>query len=303
MGVFAAVSGEMRTQASEMNTIVRTNQGAGISILILTLNEEANLPACLESVKWSDDIVVLDSYSSDRTCYIAKDFGARILQRQFDDWSSHYNWAMEQIVFKHRWVFNLDADERMTEAVREEAQRIANDGQRREVAYYCGRKNYFMGKWIKHAMPPGKIMRFFRPQYIRFKRLVNPVPLIDGSFGYLSNYIEHYNFSKGIAEWFDKHNRYSSFEAIEGRKVLRQGLYELTEMCSLNALVRRRVLKKYAARLPFRSILKFFYLYLWNLGFLDGRAGFRYSLLQSIYEHMIVLKIDELQRKEKGLPV
>ncbi|HKC93694.1 MAG TPA: glycosyltransferase family 2 protein [Nitrospira sp.] len=286
-----------------MNTIVRTNQDAGISILILTLNEEANLPACLESVKWSDDIVMLDSYSSDRTCYIAKDFGARILQRQFDDWSSHYNWAMEQIVFKHRWVFNLDADERMTEAVREEAQRIANDGQRQEVAYYCGRKNYFMGKWIKHAMPPGKLMRLFRPQYIRFKRLVNPVPLIDGRFGYLSNYIGHYNFSKGIAEWFDKHNRYSSFEAIEGRKVLRQGSYELAEMCSLNALVRRRALKKYAARLPFRAILKFFYLYLWNLGFLDGRAGFRYSLLQSIYEHMIVLKIDELQRKEKGLPV
>lgn len=286
-----------------MSTVVRTNQDAGISILILTLNEEANLPACLESVKWSDDIVVLDSYSSDRTCYIAKDFGARIVQRQFDDWSSHYNWAMEQIVFKHRWVFNLDADERMTEAVRKEAQRIANDEQRREVAYYCGRKNYFMGKWIKHAMPPGRIMRFFQPQYIRFKRLVNPVPLIDGSFGYLSNYIEHYNFSKGLAEWFDKHNRYSSFEAIEGRNVLRQGSYELSELSSLDALIRRQALKKYVALLPFRAIFKFLYLYVWNFGFLDGRAGFRYSLLQSIYEYLIALKIDELHRKEKGLAI
>jgi len=83
-------------------------------------------------------------------------------------------------------------------------------------------------------------MRFFQPQYIRFTRLVNPVPLIDGSFGYLSNYIEHYNLSKGIAEWFDKHNRYSSFEAIEGRNVLCQGSYKLTEMCSLDSLVRRR---------------------------------------------------------------
>jgi len=114
----------------------------------LTLNEEANLPVCLESVKWSDDIVGLNSYSSDRTCYIAKDFGERVVQRKFDDWSSHYNWAMEHIAFKHSWVFNLDADERMTEAVREEAQRIAKDGQRYEVAYYSGRKNYFMGKWI-----------------------------------------------------------------------------------------------------------------------------------------------------------
>src|SRR5215831_15606055 len=111
----------------------------------------------------------------------------------------------------------------------------------------------------QHAMPPGRIMRFFQPQNIRFRRLVNPVPLIDGTFGYLSNYIEHYNFSKGFAEWFDKHNRYSSFEAIEGRNVLRQGSYGLREVCSFDALIRRRALKKYAALMPSRAILKFLY--------------------------------------------
>ena len=273
-----------------------------ISILILTLNEESNLPACLASVKWSDDIVVLDSYSSDRTCYIAKDFGARVVQRQFDNWSSHYNWAMENIHFKNSWVFYLDADERMTESVCEEARLIASDRWRSEVAYYCGRKNYFMGKWIKHAMPPGKIMRFFKPPYVRFQRLVNPVPVITGSYGSLSNYIEHYTFNKGLAEWFHKHNAYSSLEAIEGRNLLNHGSFDFFHLCSFDALVRRRALKKLAVLLPFRAIVKFIYLYILNLGFLDGRPGFRYCILQSIYEYMIVLKMDELHRKEHGLP-
>jgi glycosyltransferase involved in cell wall biosynthesis len=273
-----------------------------VSILILTLNEELNLPACLASVRWSDDIVVLDSYSSDRTCYIAKDFGARVVQRQFDDWSSHYNWAMENIQFKHRWVFYLDADERMTEDVRDEVRSIVGDCARSEVAYYCGRKNYFMGKWIKHAMPPGRIMRFFRPAYVRFQRLVNPVPMISGSCGVMANYIEHYTFSKGLTGWFDKHNGYSSFEAIEGRKLQHHGNYGFLDLCSLDALVRRRALKRNAVLLPFRAIAKFVYLYVFNLGFLDGRPGFRYCVLQSLYEYMIVLKIDEFHRKEQGLP-
>ena len=273
-----------------------------ISILILTLNEEVNLPTCLESVKWSDDIVVLDSYSSDRTCYIAKDAGARVIQRRFDDWSSHYNWAMENVQFKNQWVFYLDADERMTESVRDEVELIAKDSAQSKVAYYCGRKNYFMGKWIKHAMPPGRIMRFFRPPYVRFQRLVNPVPIISGTYGVLSNCIEHYTFNKGLAEWLQKHNAYSSFEALEGRKLQHDRNYSFLDLCSLDALVRRRALKRHAVLLPFRAIAKFIYLYVFNLGFLDGRPGFRYCVLQSLYEYMIVLKIDELDRKEQGSP-
>ena len=274
-----------------------------ISILILTLNEESNLPACLETVQWSDDIVVLDSYSSDRTCYIAKDAGARVVQRRFDDWSTHYNWAIEHIQFKHPWVFYLDADERMTEDVRNEVRSIANNHRRSEVAYYCGRKNYFMGRWIKHAMPPARIMRFFKPSHVRFHRLVNPVPAISGPYGILSHYIEHYTFNKGLSEWFQKHNAYSSFEAIEGRRLQYDGDYGFLDLCSPDALVRRRALKRHAVLLPFRAIAKFIYLYLFTFGFLDGRPGFRYCVLQSLYEYMIVLKIDELHRKEQGLPV
>ena len=169
-----------------------------VSILILTLNEQINLGACLDSVKWCDDVIVLDSNSVDGTVAIARERGARVLQRTFDNWATHQNWALDNIVFKHPWVFYLDADERMTEELRREILTISDNASEPAVAYYCGRRNFFMGRWIKHAMPPGMIMRFFKPSNVRFERLVNPTPVINGPHGYLTHHFLHYNFSKRI---------------------------------------------------------------------------------------------------------
>lgn len=275
-----------------------------VSILILTLNEEGNLPDCLQSVNWSDDIVVLDSFSSDGTVKTAEEIGVRVVQRKFDNWAAHQNWAMRNIPFKHEWVFYLDADERMTSELKEEVLAIARNPQEPHVAYYCGRRNFFLGRWIRHAMPPGNIMRFFRPSKIRFERLVNPTSVTDGSYGYLMHYFDHYNFSKGLTEWFDKHNKYSLLEAIEGMKIVSSDLPWLSaSILSLDAPQRRRVLKNWSLHMPFRPVLKFTYLYFIHRGFLDGRPGFIYCILQSIYEYMIVIKMRELGRREKGLPV
>src|ERR1051325_5497682 len=106
-----------------------------LSILILTLNEQENLPGCLKSVKWCDDIVVLDSLSTDETVDIAKREGGRVIQRKFDNWAAHQNWAIDNIPFKYEWVFYLDADERMTDELREEILSIAHNAQTQEVAY------------------------------------------------------------------------------------------------------------------------------------------------------------------------
>lgn len=274
-----------------------------VSILILTLNEEVNLPDCLQSVKWSDDIVVLDSFSSDQTVKTAEEMGARVVQRRFDNWAAHQNWALDQIPFKHSWVFYLDADERMTEDLKDELLAIANDLSQPAVAYYCGRRNIFMGRWIKHAMPPGMIMRFFRPSRIRFERLVNPTPVIDGPHGYLQEMLVHYNFSKGVTEWIEKHNRYSLLEAYEGMKLLHHPSGEQPSLLSSDRALRRRALKNLSFRLPWRPFVKFSYLYLWQGGWLDGRPGLTYCVLQSFYEYMIVLKMRELKRHEQGLPV
>ncbi len=272
-----------------------------ISILILTLNEDTNIGACLDSLAGFDDIVVFDSLSKDRTKEIALAKGARVVERPFDNWAAHQNWAMDNIQFKNPWVFYLDADERMTPELRAEIQAIAADSKRAEVAFYCGRKNFFMGKWIRHAMPPGMIMRFFKPGTIRFERLVNPVPVIDGPHGYLRNYFEHYNFSKGLTEWFDKHNKYSLFEAMEGMK-LREKPVGFGAIVSGDAFERRRALKELSFKLPLRPLIKFLWMYVLKRGFLDGGAGYTYCKLQAMYEYMIVVKMRELARRERGLP-
>lgn len=118
------------------------------------------------------------------------------------------------------------------------------------------------------------------------------------------HYFDHYNFSKGLTEWFDKHNKYSLLEAIEGMKIVSSDLPWLSaSVLSLDGPQRRRVLKNWSLHMPFRPVLKFTYLYFIHRGFLDGRPGFIYCILQSIYEYMIVIKMRELGRREKGLPV
>jgi glycosyltransferase involved in cell wall biosynthesis len=274
-----------------------------VSIFIQTLDEEDNLPGLLESVAWSDDIVVLDSLSTDRTEQIARDHGCRWYARKFDGRGPHQNWAMENIDFKYKWVFYLDADERMTPELKEEILKIAeleSDGG--PVAYYCGRKNFFMGRWLKHAMPPGYIMRFFQPPKIRFERLANPVPEVDGDIGYLDEHFLHYNFSKGLREWFERHNRYSTYEAKETLRALRERPIRLRHLLSRDAMTRRLELKNLSFRMPGRPFLKFLYMYFFRLGILDGRPGLTYCTLQAIYEYQISIKVREMKRAERGLP-
>lgn len=274
-----------------------------ISVLVLTLNEETNIQACLESVTWSNDIVVLDSFSSDRTTLIAEQLGARIFQRKFDNWASHQNWAMQSINFKNEWVLYIDADERVTPELQLEIQTISQDTDNKKVAFYLGRRNFFLGKWIKHAMPPSHIMRFFKPSKIRFERLVNPTPVIDGQFGYLKHYLNHFNFSKGISEWIEKHNKYSSMEAIEGIKIIKGEREATPSIFNKDPSIRRMALKQLSFKIPFRPLIKFMYMYLFKRGFLDGKAGFTYCVLQSFYEYMIVVKMKEILRKEQGLDI
>ena len=277
-----------------------------ISIFIQTLNEEDNLPGLLESVAWADDIVVLDSLSMDRTREISQAAGARWFERAYDGRGNHQNWAMENIEFKYRWVFYLDADERMTPELRAEIEAIAADWESGKcskegndpVAYYCGRKNIFRGRWLRHAMPPGNIMRFFQPPFIRFARDANPVPIVDGEIGYLKEHFIHYNFSKGIREWIERHNRYSSYEAIETVKALKENPVRLGNLLSTDRNTRRLELKNISFRMPMRPMLKFVFMYVLGCGFLDGRAGWTYCRLQAMYEYMIVLKVRELNRPD-----
>ena len=273
-----------------------------VSVLILTLNEEINLVDCLKSLSWSDDIVVYDSLSTDRTQEIAREHGARVIARPFDNWSTHQNWAMQNIEFKYPWVLYFDADERCDDNLRDEVlQRASPDAP--ESAFRIRRKDYFMGRWLKHAqLYPTWLVRLFRPKKIRYERLVNPVAMIDGPTSELQGNIIHYPFSHGIAHWVARHNRYSDMEAIEAIKVQDNRRSE-GSLFSRDPNVRRRALKDVFFRLPARPLIRFLYSYVWRRGFLDGNAGFTYAVLLMFYEYMITCKTLELRRKEKGLPI
>lgn len=268
------------------------------SILVLTKDEEINIEACLKCFEFADDVVVLDSYSSDRTLAIAKRFpNVRIIQRKFDTWSNHSNWALRNIEFKHPWVYYSDADERVPAALRDEILAKINDPSLPYAAYRLRYRNMFMGRWIRHGgLYPVWILRLFRPERVYYEdREVNAHPVVDGQIGELQESFIHYSFNKGLAAWFHKHNSYSQMESHEAMRVLgNSSLGEhLRHAFSSDKLVRRRAIKNLSFYPPMRGLVRFIYMYLLRMGFLDGRAGFHYAGMISMYEYWIELKIRE----------
>ena len=174
------------------------------------------------------------------------------------------------------------------------------------VAFRIQRRDFLYGTWLKHVQASPFYLRLFRPEKLHYERLVNPISIADGPVGSLDGFLDHFPFSKKFAHWFERHNSYSSLEAkqiVENRR--------LNTTFSLRAAFlaadfheRRFHQKELFYRLPLRPLARFVILYLVKRGFLDGRAGFTYALLQSIYEYMIVLKVRELAEENgAGQPV
>lgn len=270
-----------------------------VSVLVLTKNEEQDLPGCLQELRWSDDVVVLDSMSTDRTAEIARAAGARIVERAFDNWASHQNWALQNIEFRHPWVFYIDADERVTPELAESIQR-AIQNPKDAVAFRIRRRDFFMGRWLKHVQASPYYLRLFRPEKMRYERLVNPISIADGPVAEIEGFLDHHPFSKGLSHWFSRHNSYSTFEAqqiLENRRGKTK--FSLTKALFERDFNERRYhQKELFYRLPLRPLIKFFLLYFLKRGFLDGRAGYTYARLQMIYESMIVMKTEEMERDE-----
>lgn len=268
-----------------------------ISILLLTFNEEKNLPACLQAINWCDDIVVIDSFSTDGTVEIAKKSGAHVYQRQFDNFAGQRNFALANYKFRHEWVFHLDADEIITNELKSEIEReIENTN---FDAFRVPSKMIMFGKWLRFSgMYPTYQVRLGRIDSLRFKQVGHGQreDMDAGRVGTLKNPYLHYSFSKGFEDWFTKHNHYSTQEAVEGLKILEGKSLDWGGLLSIGAPTRRRrAFKDISVRFPFRPLLRFLYIYILRRGFLDGTVGFTYCLLISIYEYMIVLKMKELR--------
>ena len=267
------------------------------SVLILTLNEEKNLPDCLASVKWCDDVVVLDSLSTDRTTAVAKASGVRVVERAFDDFAGQRNYALEKIPFQHPWVFHLDADERFTEPLQHECETVIAED--RHSGFLVPSKLMFMDKWLRWSgMYPVYQMRLMKLGEIRFIQAGHGQREADAKrgVGTLREPYLHYNFSKGLDEWREKHNRYSTKEAQEGLQERERGQIGWRDLWGSDPVARRRALKRLSMRLPCRPGLRFLYMYVLRLGFLDGRPGLVYCRLLASYESMIVTKMRVMER-------
>lgn len=268
-----------------------------ISVLILTFNEERNIAACMASVSWSDDIVVVDSFSTDRTVEIAASLGARVLQRRFDDFAGQRNYGIAHGAMRHDWVLHLDADEIVTPELRDEM--LAAAASATCDAYRLPSKMMFRGRWLRYAgMYPTYQTRFGHRERLRFRQVGHGQreDLPPERLGTLRHPLLHYSFSKGIAEWIDKHNRYSTAEAERAIASRAQGIgAPLRGLMNRDRVTRRRAAKDLTSWLPGRAPLRFFYMYVLRRGFLDGAAGYAYCRMLATYELMIDLKLSELR--------
>jgi glycosyltransferase involved in cell wall biosynthesis len=270
-----------------------------ISVLILTFNEERSLPACLQSVAWSDDVLVLDSFSADKTVEIARAAGARVLQNKFVNFAEQRNFGLDQGGLKHEWVLHLDADEIVSSELRHEMALCMGDAGK--DAYRLASKLIFQDRWLRYAgMYPYYQVRFGRRATLRFVQVGHGQreDLPAGQLGTMRQALLHHAFAKGMADWVEKHNRYSTDEARHFVNDLADQPLDWAGLSLLGEpMRRRRALKHFASYLPFRPTFKFLYMYCLRAGFLDGVAGFHYCCLLALYEYLVALKIRELRQK------
>jgi glycosyltransferase involved in cell wall biosynthesis len=268
-----------------------------ISVLILTRNEEHDLPGCLDSVRWCDDVHVFDSLSTDRTVAIAEAHGAMLTRRPFDGYASQRNAALHCLPFRYSWVLIVDADERIPRACADELRRFVATAPTGTVAARLQRRDFLMGTWLRHAQISPFYIRLVRPDRVHYEREINEVLKADGAIAYLAEPFDHHPFSKGVRHWIEKHNTYSTMEAALALAA-RRGHSEFSwrrALFSSDFNERRFHQKEIFYRLPLRPLIKWLYMMFVRRAFFDGRAGITYATLQAIYEYFIVLKSRELE--------
>src|SRR3954470_23553369 len=260
------------TSPSDSSSSARSGAGnPPVSVVVLTYNEEPNLADCLRSCAWSDDVHVVDSGSTDRTCEIARAMGARVHVHPFTSFGEQRNWAIDHVPHRHDWVFHLDADERFTPELVAEIRRVLARAPR-EAGFYVPHKMMFMGRWLRRAEGGYPIyqMRLFHRGRMRFRDYGHGQrENTAGRGGLLRKPYLHYNFSKGLEDWIDKHNRYSTLEALEENEGQRTSS-SAGDSPFGNVVQRRRFFKaRVYPKVPGKWIGRFLWMYVLRLGFLD----------------------------------
>jgi len=253
-----------------------------ITALIPCRNEEDNIAGCLESVLWADEVLLVDSFSTDKTLDIAQRYPVRIVQHEYINSAAQKNWAIPRV--KHEWVLIVDADERVTPRLKEEIIQILENG----TSYYgfrIFRLNHFMGKPVYHCgWDKDDVIRFFRRDYGRYEeRQVHADMIISGGpVGVLKGKLLHYTF-RSFDQYMKKFDRYTCWAAKDRDKVTgKVEWYHLT----------------------LRPLFRFIKQYILKRGFLDGKHGLIICILASFSVFLKYAKLWEIQleRKEEKTP-
>ncbi len=281
-----------------------------VSVLVPIRNEARNLQLSLPSVSWADEIFVVDSQSTDDSAGIAQAHGARVVQFHFTGiWPKKKNWALDNLPFKHEWVFILDADEVMPPEAENEFRQIVTNPNHPVDGYWINRRFMFIGKWLKHAYYPNWNLRLFKHRLGRYEKLtdvetasgdneVHEHVVVKGKTGRLKCEMDHHAFPT-VDVFIEKHNRYSNWEA---RVALDHFLKGSSRSLQGTQAGMNRRLKSLVQRLPCRPLIRFLYVYLWQKGFLDGKEGYHFARLHALYEYLCVVKTYELKKanSQKG---
>lgn len=273
------------------------NKKYSISVIILTYNEEIHLERLMKNiVDFADEIFIVDSFSTDKTLEIAKQYGCKIFQHKFENQAQQFNWALDNLEIKNEWILRLDADEYLTEELKEEISFSLNPltprprsrlrfrlgfGEKEissseEVnGFYIKRRIYFMGRWIKHGgYYPTWILRLFKKGKARSdqREVDEHIVLLEGKAGKFKNDFIDDN-KKDLTWWIEKHNNYASREAA----AVLAGDFGIGK-------------KKFFYKLPlfFRVCLYFCYRYFIRLGFLDGKEGLVFHFLQGFWYRFLI---------------
>jgi glycosyltransferase involved in cell wall biosynthesis len=281
---------------------------AKVSVVFPVLNEEDNLPASLASVAWADEVIVVDSGSTDGTCALAAQAGARVVEFDYrPDGPKKKGWALRNLDFRHEWVLFLDGDERVTPTLQAEIERVLQDP--RHDGYYLDREMFFRGQKLSCYRPDWNL-RLFRHVRASIEDLglyglagtgdneIHEHFLLDGSYGFLTSPLLHNDY-RGIGHWVERHNKYATWEAHLYRRWRGQPI-DFRPSSLKDPVARNRMLRRIWVRLPARPVLR---TCIWLIGkqsFRDGSNGVVYAFLMGWYELIIGLKLKELMSERQA---
>ncbi|MDY6971107.1 MAG: glycosyltransferase family 2 protein [Thermodesulfobacteriota bacterium] len=257
---------------------IEENQRQELTAIIPCYNEEKNIEACLQSVKWADEILIVDSFSMDRTLDIARKYTDRILQHEYINSAAQKNWAIPQATYE--WILVLDSDERVTSALRTEIQEILARGPDKD-GYRINRNNHLMGRRVKYSgWGRDSVLRLFRRSMGRYQdKRVHAEVTLDNT-GMLTNRLDHDSISS-MASWVQKIDRYSSWKA--------QDKFERGATAPVLQLL-------------FRPPFRFFKDFILRLGILDGWRGFLIAAMSSFAELVMSAKLIQMSHENRFSP-